>query len=175
MKKVKLIVLIVVVLVIVIAGSFFVVSLIKNKENNSSNNSGGGGSPGPQITFPTKVVNINGESVSLESYLASQDFVKDLPKSASISLKLYNFNSGERQVENVYAITKGSVRAGFASNPDVEIMIHSKYLDDLKNGLCDAVAKAKDNGDVGIETKISTTSLMLKYAGMMKYKSCFGM
>ena len=121
---------------------------------------------------------ISGESISkiqLTSYLEEQDVVKALPKDAQISIKPYNFNTGERQWESEYKITGDVVQEGKNENPDVSVWIHSKYLTQLKeNNFCDVIKQAKQNGDFAFDTNLSKTKLLWKYKSMLKYEKCFG-
>jgi len=113
---------------------------------------------------------------NLPQYLSSQSIVKDLPKDGKILLKLYNFNSGERQWEESYLITKGSVIKTNEEDADVAILIDSKYIGEFgSKGFCNALKEANQNGDLGSEMKISEVAFMWKYAGIIKYKSCIGM
>ena len=103
--------------------------------------------------------------------------IQELPEDALISLRLYNFDTGVRQWEKSYAITKGNVEEANLQNLDstkldAEIIIHSKYV--LSAEFCTAIKQAKANNDFGYELKASKTSLLWKYKGMMKYKDCFG-
>ena len=107
------------------------------------------------------------------AYLQNSQLVKDLPKDAAISLKLYNFDAGERQWEESYIIEKSKVQEGLAQNPDLEIWLHSKYIPQASN-FCSAAKKAKSNGDIAFELKLSKVKFLWKYRGMMKYKECFG-
>lgn len=124
---------------------------------------------------PTVITNEN-----LQSYIENQEFIKNLPDNALFELKLYNFNSGERQWEESYSIKKGEVvkiSAGDEVNltPDAIIIIHSKYLNELGNGFCGTIQKAKANGDLGIDLKISQTQLLWKYNGLLGQRSCLGL
>lgn len=111
----------------------------------------------------------------LEEYLQAQKFVADMPSNGEISLRLFNFDSGERAWENSYIIKKNSVVKGVSQNPDAEIIINSKYIYEIGNGLCNAVSVASSNGDVGIDLKMSQTDFLWKYKSMMEYKGCFGL
>lgn len=122
------------------------------------------------VTVLQRVTNDN-----LPAYLEATEFVKALPKDAVIGLKLYNFNTGNRQLEDSYVIKKNEVEKGIADKPDLIISIHSKYLSQLSSGFCQTVSKANSNGDLGIELGISKTSFLWKYRWMNKYKSCFGL
>lgn len=111
---------------------------------------------------------------NLPSFLQGQGFVQDLPSDGVVLVKLYSFDSnGERVWEESYVIKKASVEKGSVDKPDVTIMLSSKYVSDLGD-FCSAVQKAKQNGDIGFESSLSTVALGWKYKGMTKYKSCFG-
>lgn len=108
------------------------------------------------------------------SYAQSQPIIKDVPEGAEILLKLYTISAGEKKWETSYIVKKGSVVEGTLSNPELTLTLHSEYLADLnKIGFCVTVKKARNNGDLGIETSLGTTSLLWKYKVMMKYKECF--
>lgn len=114
---------------------------------------------------------------NLYLYIESQKMIQELPKDALISLKLYNFNTGVRQWEKAYLITKGDVKEVNEqdidqSKLDAEIIINSKYP--LSAEFCAAIKQARANNDFGYELKASKVSLLWKYKGMMKYKDCFG-
>lgn len=110
---------------------------------------------------------------NLPAFLQNQQIVKSLPSNGVMSLRFYNFSSGQRIWEESYTITKGNVQLGQAQNPDIEITIDSKYITDLGT-FCATIENAKRNGDMGTELKISQTSFLWKYRGMMSYKSCLG-
>lgn len=146
---------------IVFALAITSVVVLNNKQISSLKGSSNGGISG-------KVV----ES-ELSKFLEAQQIVKDLPEDARISLKFYNFDSGERQWGDEYKITKGNVQLGIVSDPDARIIIHSKYLEQLeKEDLCGVVREAHFNGDLGTELYISTTSFLWKYRDILKY-DCF--
>ena len=89
---------------------------------------------------------------------------------------MYNFDTGVRQWEKSYVITKGNVEEVNAQNLDenkldLEIIINSKYA--LSAEFCTAIKQARANNDFGYELKASKASLLWKYRGMMKYKNCF--
>ena len=111
----------------------------------------------------------------IPGYLEKQNFIKELPGDALLALRLYNFDSGEREWDAEYVIRKGDVEMGSLEEVDAEILLHSKYLQGLAGGLCFTVDKASKNGDLGVELKIGKTAFMWKYRSMMDYKSCFGL
>jgi len=112
---------------------------------------------------------------NFHQYIESQKIIQELPKKALISLRLYNFDTGIRQWEKSYAITRGSVEV--VNTPisnedklDVEIIIDSKHV--LSAEFCTAIKQARANNDFGYELKSSRVALLWKYRGMMKYRGC---
>jgi hypothetical protein len=102
--------------------------------------------------------------------------IEALPEDALILLKFYNFSSGERVWEASYIIKKSSVKEGSVDNPDITLLLSSKYLDGLTNtNFCDIIKTARANGDLGFETDKSSAGLAWEYKSVLKYKSCFGM
>ena len=99
------------------------------------------------------------------SYLQGNEIVQNLPEGALISLKL---SSGES-----YSLEKGKVQSGDVGDPDIVITIDSKYVSELGD-FCSAIRNARNNGELKYELKKSKVSLLYKYKGLMKYKSCFG-
>lgn len=111
---------------------------------------------------------------NLPNFLASQQMVNDLPDNSLILLRLYNFDNGNRNWEESYIIKKGKVEKGYIENPDITIVLSSKYINDLGN-FCQTLKLAKANGDISYDTKMSQLSLMWKYSKMLKYRGCFGL
>lgn len=128
-------------------------------------------SPQKTMSGQSKPVTITQEN--FPGYLQKQQIIQELPKSAVISLRIYNFDTGERTWVGDYTITKGSVLKGLPESPDAEVIIHSKYAGKLVSNFCQAIQQAKTNGDFAFELKTDKTSLLWKYRGMMKYKDCF--
>lgn len=112
---------------------------------------------------------------NIEQILSKNMVIKKLPNKGTISLRFYNFNSGERQWEKSYILTQGNVKEGTAIKPDMEIIIHSKYLKELTDqNFCEIIKKANKNGDLGTNLFISKTSFMIKYFSVIKYRDCLG-
>jgi hypothetical protein len=124
-----------------------------------------------QTSTATKRSSNNNNALKFEtigydiSDLDKSEMIKDLPKSAVIELKLG---------ENYYSIKKNSVSTGRPPNPDITISLPAEYISQISLGLCAMVKNANSNGDLSIKTHLSQTSLMWKYKGMLKYKSCLG-
>lgn len=150
----------VIVLIILASGIFYGARIFSAKQNTISNN---------QNNNP--IVNLTKES--LPGFLNNQEVIKALPSDAVISLKFYNFNTGERVIEEEYTIRKGAVTEGAAVNPDLEIMLASKYLPELGD-FCGVINTAKANGDFSADLKISQTNFLWKYKSVIGYRNCFG-
>ncbi len=111
---------------------------------------------------------------TLVSDLSKSGIVQDLPKDSILKLQFYNFDSGQREWEKSYNLKKNLVEEGDELG-DIQIMMDSKYVGDFKvKGPCEVLTDAKDNGDFGIETKMSQSALMWKYKNMLKYRDCLG-
>jgi len=107
--------------------------------------------------------------------LSSNPIVQALPSNGIILLKFYNFNTGQRQWEKSYVLTKASAKEGTSPSPDITFSLHSKYLSQLTNqNFCGIIQAANKNGDLGTELGISKISLMWKYRSVMSYRSCLG-
>jgi len=107
-------------------------------------------------------------------FLQSQQFVKDIPGSTTIFLKLYNMNAGQQQWEESYVIKKSSVKLGTAESADITISVDSKYLSQLGADICGTIKTARNNGEMKIETKLTTAQLLWKFKSMLKYRDCLG-
>lgn len=101
--------------------------------------------------------------------------IQDLPNNAVISLRFYNFNTGQRAWEKSYLLKKASVIEGLADKPDITIVIHSKYLSQITSGnFCSIIKQAKVNNDLGVWTESSKLSLLWKFRSMLRYRDCLG-
>jgi len=110
---------------------------------------------------------------NLPNLLSQTPMVQDLPKGETVLLRFYNFNTGLREFEKSYLLTTGSVKEGYLDNPEITIVVHSKYVPELGiDNLCSTISKADSNNDVGIYTDLSTTKLIMKFKSMMGYKDC---
>lgn len=122
-----------------------------------------------------KTIQVQLTKENFNLFLQQQKVVQDMPKDALISLRLYNTDTGTRQWEKAYIIRKGSVKEGYEPNPDIEIIVASKYIWEFARDMCNAVKIAKQNNEISFNPYISTTSLLWKYRGMLGYRSCFGL
>jgi type 1 fimbria pilin len=123
----------------------------------------------PGTTQPVVVTKEN-----LASFLQNQEVVKNIPNGKIINLRFYNFNAGERQWEEGYSLTNKKVSNGLSENADLTIIVSSKYVSEM-GSFCATMKKAKANGDIGYETKLSDAKLLWDYKSMLKYRDCIGM
>jgi len=158
MKKRNKVILGILAIAVCVAG-FFIYNSVLGDKNNTSGVSG-------------QVIKIDYNN--LAPVLSSASLVQDLPKDGSITLKFYNFNSGQRQWEKSFVIKQGGVYEG-DEKTDITLTLDSRYLSVLTTGnFCSVILQAKKNGDLGMETSLSSVSLAWKYKSMYKYRDCFG-
>ena len=161
-NKKRLIVLGIFGLIILLIIGFFVI--IKDKKPEVT------GNVGAQV----QITPLSNEQINiLAQTILSSEFIKDLPNNGAIALQFYDYVGEQRIWQSGFLIGKD----GFLSEgtPDIVLIMHSKYISQLDGtNLCEIIKTAQTNGDLGIETKESETKLFLKYAGMMKYRDCFG-
>ena len=129
-----------------------------------------GGSGGGQV----EIVPLSQEQINvLSQNVLSSEFIGDLPSKGIIGLQFYAFREGERIWQSGFLIGKN----GFLSSgtPDLVMIMHTKYIAELnQRDLCDVVQSAQANREMWVESELSNAKLFLKYAGMMKYRDCFG-
>lgn len=112
---------------------------------------------------------------NLAQAFSGSSMIQDLPENSVVLLRFYNFNSGEREWEKSYIMTKGEVKEGYVDNADLIVFIHSKYLASLTNkNFCATVQAAQRNGDFGTESELSDIKLLWKFKSMLEYRNCFG-
>ncbi|MFH1365375.1 MAG: hypothetical protein ABIH28_02215 [archaeon] len=125
------------------------------------------------VPAPAPVVVV--DYARFEKELAVNPMISSIPEGANLVLKTYNFNTGERTWEKSYLLKKGSVQAGEVANPDVTIILSSKYINSITNtNFCDVVKQSKTNGDLGVWTDLSTMQLTWKFKSMFGYRECLG-
>jgi len=125
-----------------------------------------------KASTPTPTISVNYSNFA--TVISKNSIVKDIPSGVTILLKFYNFDSGERTFEKSYIITSGKIVGG-DGKADITILLHSKYLKELTNkNFCAITKKANQNGDLGIETNLSSAALAWKLKSMYQYKDCLG-
>jgi hypothetical protein len=177
-RNIPLYIVLSIIIIAVIVGIIFLLNYYsKEKINNNKE-----GSYQTQNAGSTQQKEVVYRAVTEEDYknfkeiLAKNSLIQDLPGDAKIALQFYNFNSGEREWEKSYVLTKGEVNEGVINDYDIRLIMHSKYLTILdENNLCNVIQRAQNNNDFASETAMSTASLLWKYKGVLKYKSCLGL
>jgi hypothetical protein len=149
-----------------------------NTPSVPSPNTNGGSTPKPPAAAPSSGGTNDFPDYSayysrLPGVLTQTPMVQDVPKGETILLRFYNFNTGVREFEKSYLLTKSNAKEGYLDNPEITIVVHSKYVPEINsNNLCETITKAGNNNDVGIYTDLSATKLILKFKSMMEYKDC---
>ena len=119
-------------------------------------------------------VSINYDNV--DDYLEETSLVKELPEDSMILLRFYNFDSGDREWEKSFVLTKNNVYEGTLENPDLTLALDSVYLKELSsNNFCGVMSKANKNGGLGVSSSLSKAGLLWKFKSLNKYKGCFGL
>ena len=105
--------------------------------------------------------------------VSSSEFIKDIPEKNPIALTFYSFEGEQRIWRDGFLINnQGFLTEG---EPTVYLSLHSKYISELNEGnLCGVIRKAKENGDLGFQSGYGKARLLIKYAGMLKHRGCFG-
>jgi hypothetical protein len=98
------------------------------------------------------------------SGLALSSLSQDLPKDASIELKLDSQS---------FSLSRGSIRSGKPKNPDITISLPMRYISKEKD-ICEVISSANQNKDLSVTLHRSQTALLWKYRSMLKYRDCFG-
>ena len=134
--------------------------------------------PSVSTNSPAHIINSNLPKSApnfqdLPNKLSNTQIIKDFPDKAVVSLRFFTFIGGQRLWQNEYIIKKASVVEGKVENPDVIIILHSKYLNRIYNeDLCMIMQDAKKNGDLGFDTQINKIALAWEFKSLAKYKSC---
>lgn len=109
-----------------------------------------------------KPLTITQENVA--SVMSRTNLVKDIPDDGLIALYI-----GDES----YTLTHASMRSGGSSDADVTIRIPESYLVTLgQYGPCSAIARAHQNGEIGVQLGKSSTALAWKYKSLAKYRTC---
>ena len=126
------------------------------------------------VAAPVKPVITDAQRTLISQTIMGSPMIKDLPSNGVIALRFYDFFLGERIWQPDILIGKTGILT--SGTPDMVLIMHERYIDQLNgSNLCDVITSANKNGEMWTESSLSTTKLLLKYSGMLKYKSCFGM
>ena len=112
---------------------------------------------------------------NMAQMLTNNPIIQALPEDSTLLLRFYNFNSGEREWEKSYVMKKADVKEGMIDNADLTLTLSSAYLPQLTNqNFCGMIQAAKANGDLGVESSLSTAGLLWKFKSIAEYRSCLG-
>lgn len=107
-------------------------------------------------------------------FLSGTNFVEDISKNSVVSFKTYDFNSGYRNIRTPCIITKGKVIYGQATNYDIEIQLHEKYVSDFGKNVCETIQNSRKTNDLDFELNTSFIKVFFKYIKTLKYGDCAG-
>jgi hypothetical protein len=171
-KKNKSLLLFLGILIILILALFIVHGGITKKSvNPGSPNSSSGNTNNPKIRY--EPLTADQVQIVTNTILSSQ-FAKDIPADDPISLTFYTFENGQRIWQNEFLIGNDQILT--SGNPGASIIIDSEYISELNgNNLCDIIQEANKNRDLGFSSPYSTTTLFIKYASLLKDRSCLGL
>lgn len=129
-------------------------------------------STGKVVQGETQTILLTKQNLPL--YLNQHQITKDIPKSATIGFQFYSIQNGQQVWEEKYLLKNKKIELKDFTNEKTDIIIsmNSKYFS-LFGDICNAIKTANQNGDLQYNVKISKTSLLWKYKGMLKYKNCF--
>lgn len=160
MKKRTWVIIAITLTLIIAVVTFFVVKIPTGKVSNTGQ--------------PIRYVPLSQAEIDkVAQTIVSSEFIEDVPERNPVALIFYNFENGERVRNDAFLI--GNNQLLTEGTPSVYLILHSKYISELNgNNICDVIKEAKKNGDLGFQSEYGTANLLLKYAGMLKYRSCFG-
>jgi hypothetical protein len=173
-KRIKKIVMLSIILPIFLIGIILAINYTKTGKTINSNS---GNSQQEKTVSPVqeqKIVSLSlEEKQKVTQVLLNSEFIKDIPENSPIALTFFSFEGNERILHDTFLIGKNTLSP--SGSPIIYLSLPTKYIPELSgNNLCDIIQQANKNHDLGFYTEVSTTALLLKYSGMLKYKSCFG-
>lgn len=103
----------------------------------------------------------------------SSKFIADVPNKNPIALQFYDQQGNERIWRDGFLIGENQLLS--QGEPSIYLYLPSRYILQIDNdNLCDIIKKAKGNGELGFYSDYSKAILLIKYAGMLKHRDCFG-
>jgi len=125
--------------------------------------------PGEYRYVPLSQVEIE----KVASTIVSSEFIKDVPKNNPVALTFFDFDEQRRVWKDSFLIGNNQLLS--EGEPSVSLALHSKYISQLDGtNLCEVIKEANKNGDLAFNSEYSNAKLLIKYAGMMKHRDCFG-
>ena len=111
---------------------------------------------------------------SLKTKLSSEQIIKDTPGNSKIILMFYHDVENCRMIDKIYLLRDGKIQERNVVS-DVEILLHSDYVDDLmETSLCDVATKARNSGDLIQKSNLDESKLLWAYKSMVKHRECLG-
>ncbi len=107
-------------------------------------------------------------------FLSGTNLAKDLSKNSVVSFKTYDFNSGYRNIRTSCIMTKGKATSGQATEYDMEIQLHEKYVSGLGKNVCETIQNSRETNDLDFELNTGLIKLFFKYIKTLKYGDCAG-
>lgn len=112
---------------------------------------------------------------NIEQMLSQNNIIVNLPEDSVVLLRLYNSDTGKREWERSYIITKEKVEEGYTYVSDITILMDSAYLRPLNNlNICETIREAKKNSSFSVSSSLSNPKLIWKYRELLKYRKCLG-
>ena len=104
----------------------------------------------------------------INQLILSSELIKDIPKNYPVSLRFFSFENGQRIWHDEFII-------GSNKKPVIYLALHTKYIQELNNeNFCEVIQRANKNKDLGFYSDNHKAVLLIKYSGMLKYRSCLG-
>ena len=104
--------------------------------------------------------------------LSTSGFISDIPRKGVIGLRFFSFSSGKQIWHDGFLIGKDKLLS--SGEPDIYLSLHSKYIPEFNGDLCEVIQRANANRDLGFYSESNKAWLLIKYAGMLKHRKCFG-
>ena len=113
------------------------------------------------------------EIEKVSTTIVSSEFIKDVPKKDPVALTFFDFDEQGRVWQNSFLIGRDQLLSG--GEPSVSLALHSKYISQLDGtNLCEIIKEANKNEDLALNSQYGKARLLIKYAGMLKHRECFG-
>ena len=101
---------------------------------------------------------------------------RELPKNSAFVFAFFEGN-GLMRNDMSFSVQNGKVTTGTSAKYDFKFITGDYWYKDFESAedLCSVMQKIRDTKDYRFERKIGVFEAGIKYAGMLKYKSCLGM
>ena len=113
------------------------------------------------------------ERTKVAQVLISSDFMEDVPAKNPIALTFYDFQDGQQIFRDTFLIADGEFLS--EGEPVIYLYLPSRYISEFDgDNLCEITTLARNNGELGFHSESNKAMLFIKYAGLLKYRDCFG-